>query len=164
MDDTQVKPLHIKTLKNGAEYDLDRGRIVSSKNATTKITSANAGELSRKRHEANRRAAVKRILGEAQSIDPSIQTPADAYGLLVASQYTKLLDSDKPNVEQIERLGKMLTGMDLNSQRENASAPGTITADPDTLMQLISALEREKQIAVDRARAIDVTSTDTRNE
>jgi hypothetical protein len=164
MDDTQVKPLNIRVLKNGAEYDLDRGRIVSSKNVTTKITSANAVELSRKRHEANRRAAVKRILGEAQSIDPSIQTPADAYGLLVASQYTKLLDSDKPNVEQIERLGKMLTGMDLlNSQRENASTPGAITADVDTLRDLITMLEREKQAAVERARAIDV-DTDTRNE
>lgn len=34
-----------KTLKNGAVYDLDRGRIVDSTNVTTRITSENAREL-----------------------------------------------------------------------------------------------------------------------
>ena len=34
-----------KTLANGAEYDLDRGRIISGKNITTKITSENAREM-----------------------------------------------------------------------------------------------------------------------
>jgi hypothetical protein len=168
MDDTQVKPLNIrtKTLANGAVYDLDQKRIVANPGGgTAAITQANASALARMRWEKYRRAGVREIVEEAKSINPAVMTSADAYGLLLANQYTKLLDSDKPNIDQTERLGKMLTGMDLqNSQRENASTPGTITADPDTLMQLISALEREKQIAVDRARAVDVDSTDMRNE
>jgi hypothetical protein len=163
MEDTQVES-RTKVLKNGAVYDLDRGRIVSSKNVTTKITSENAVALSRKRHEANRRAVVRAVVGEAQSIDPTVQTPADAYGLLMANQYTKLLDSQKPDVGQAEKLGKIMTGMDLEiSQRENTPPPpGSIIADPDALHRLLELIEADKRQAVDRARAVD--ATDTRND
>jgi hypothetical protein len=157
MEDTQLQEPRTKVLANGAVYDLDKGRIVSSVNVTNKITKENAAELSRKRHEANRRAVVRRIVGEAQSIDPDVQTPADAYGLLMANQYTKLLDSEKPAVDQAEKLGKIMTGMDTqNSQRENAPAqPGTVTMAADTLVEIMQRLEDEKRLAVERARAID---------
>lgn len=43
--------METRVLKNGAIQDVDTGRIVSGKNATTKITSQNSAALHRKRRE-----------------------------------------------------------------------------------------------------------------
>jgi hypothetical protein len=162
MEDTQTRT---KVLKNGAVYDLVEKRIVANPGGgTAAITQANASALARMRWEKYRRAAAREITSEAKSVNPAVATSADAFGLLMANQWNKLMDDQKPNVVQAEKLGRMLTGMDTESQRENASVPpGSITfGSTDTLAELMRRLEDEKRQAVDRARAIDVT--DTRNE
>ena len=121
----------------------------------TRITTDNARLMVQKRVEKYRRAAVKKIVEEAQSIDPSVSVAADAFGLLAAKQFTTIMDSDKPVMSDVERLHKLMTGADANSQRENAQAPGTISADPDTLLRLAAAIEEYKTDAVDKARAVD---------
>ena len=131
----------------------------------TRITTANARSMAQRRWEKYRRAAVREIVEEAKSINPAVATSADAYGLLMANQYTKLLDSQKPAVDQVEKLGKMLTGMDTEARRENAQdAPDSISGSPEALMQLVTMIEADRRQAVDRARAVDATATDTRNE
>jgi len=47
---------------------------------------------------------------EAAAIDPTIKTPADAYALLASKQYLALVDSDKPRIDELEKLGHMMSG------------------------------------------------------
>ena len=148
MEETQART---KVLKNGAIYDMDKKQIVKAPVMSSEVASA----LARKRWDQVRRKAAQRILKEAQSIESDIETPADALAFLHTSTYTKLLDYDKPNLDQVIKLTQFVTGMADVSQRENAATPGTISADPDTLLRLAAAIEEYKTDAVDKARAVD---------
>jgi hypothetical protein len=109
-----------------------------------------------KRIEKYRQRAVRAIVDEAKSIDPTVSIGADAFGLVAAKQFSALMDSDKPAFADLERLHKIMTGADANSQRENVSPPpGAIIADPDTMVRLMQLMEADKQQAVDQARAVD---------
>jgi hypothetical protein len=126
----------------------------------TRITTANARSMAQKRWEKYRQAAVRQIVGEAQSIDPSIQTPADAFGLVAAKQFTALMDTDRPKIADLEKLGQIMTGISEEPRRENAGGgENSISGSPEALMRLVELLEAERTAAVDRARAIDVTPT-----
>ncbi len=48
-------------------------------------------------------------------------------------------------------------------RREN-TPPGAIPLEPQQLMDLVHLIERDRQAAIDRARAVDAESTDMRNE
>jgi hypothetical protein len=131
----------------------------------TRITADNARQMVQKRVEKYRRAAVQKIVEEAKSIDPSVSVAADAFGLLAAKQFTTIMDSEKPAMADVEKLHRLMTGGDGNSQRENAqAAPGAISGTPDALMQLVDMIEKQRAAAVDQARAVDATVTDIRNE
>jgi hypothetical protein len=141
------------------------GKWITAPKSPAPITHANARSMAQKRWEKYRQAAVKRIVGEAQSIDPDVQTPADAYGLVAAKQYTTLMDSDKPRIADLEKLGQIMTGISEEPRRENAGGgENSISGSPEALMRLVELLEAERSAAVDRSRAIDVKSTDIRNE
>jgi hypothetical protein len=134
------------------------GKWIVPPKSPAPITHANARMMAQKRWEKYRRAAVKRIVGEAQSVDLEVSTGADAFALAAAKQFTALLDSDKPVLGQLKELGALMTGMDASqSQRENASTPpGSITfGSADTLAELMVLLEKEKQLVTEQARAID---------
>ena len=142
-----------------------KGRMLKPLPGKHTITKADASSLARKRWEKYRQAAVRRIVGEAQSIDPDVQTPADAFGLVAAKQYTTLMDSDKPKIADLEKLGQIMTGISEEPRRANEpTSPGSISGSPDALMQLVGMIEAERAAAVERARAVDVDSTDMRNE
>src|SRR5688572_14074895 len=142
-----------------------KGRMLKPLPGSHVITKADASSLARKRWEKYRQAAVRRIVGEAQSIDPDVQTPADAFGLVAAKQYTTLMDSDKPKIADLEKLGQIMTGISEEPRRANEpTPPGSISGSPDALMQLVGMIEAERAAAVERARAVDVDSTDMRNE
>jgi hypothetical protein len=150
MDDTQTE---VKRDKNG--------RWLVPPKSPAPITHDNARQMVQKRVEKYRRAAVQRIVDEAKSIDPTVSVAADAFGLLAAKQFTTIMDSDKPAMQDVERLHKLMTGADpANSQRENVSAAsGAIIADPDALHRLLELIEADKRQAVDRARAVDAQVT-----
>jgi hypothetical protein len=132
------------------------GKWIVPPKSPAPITHANARSMAQLRWEKYRKAAVKQILGEAQSIDTDIQTPADAWGLLMAKQYAALMDSEKPVIEQAERLGKIMTGASTESQRANeATQPGTIAGAPADIMRLVQLIEQERSAATTKARAID---------
>jgi hypothetical protein len=121
--------------------------------------------MAQKRWEKYRRQAVKKIVEEAKSIDPSVSVGADAFGLVAAKQFTALMDSDKPAMDQLEKLYKMMTGVNTEeSRRENASAPGAISGSPEALLRLVEIIERDRRQAVDAARSTDGEATDTRSD
>ena len=130
------------------------------------ITKADASMLAKRRWEKYRQQAVKRIVDEARSVDITVSTGADAFGMVAAKQFSALMDSDKPRIADLEKLGQIMTGQAANSQRDHEPAPSenSISASVDTMRQLLDMIEQRQAAAVDRARAIDAESTDTRNE
>jgi len=136
-----------------------RGRFLTvPAGAAPPITSDNAREMVRKRTEKYRRAMVARIVREAASIDSTVQTPADAFGLVAAKQYTTLMDSEKPRMADLEKLRDMMTGRETgqDSHRSYAPiAPNSVTMPAETLVELVNMLEAQKQTAIDKARAVD---------
>lgn len=134
---------------------MDKKRIVSG----AVLSSDRARAMVKARTEKYRRAMVERIMGEATSIDPTVQTPADAYGLLAAKQWQTLMDSEKPAIDQLDKLRRMMTGeTGVESQRDHEPATppnGTIAASVDTLLALVQQIEEHKRAAVDKARALD---------
>lgn len=53
------KQSHLRVLANGAVYDMNKKRIVNSKNVTTKITSENAVALQSRQQEMKREALTR---------------------------------------------------------------------------------------------------------
>lgn len=160
MEDTQ----EITTQEPKALRD-ERGRMLAPLPGKHTITKADASILARKRWDKYRQQAVKRIVDEAKSIDPSVSVGADAFGLVAAKQYAALMDSEKPRIADLEKLGQIMTGMSADPQRANEAAPpNAISAAPAQIMELVDLIERHRAAAVDAARAVDAEATDTRNE
>ena len=138
----------------------ERGRFLTVPvGAAPPITSDNAHEMIRKRTEKYRLAALRRIVSEASSIDPTVSTSADAFGLVAAKQFTALMDSDKPVIDQLDKLRRIMTGDNGgDSQREHEGAqPGLISMSAQTLLEIAAAIESHKSAARDEARAVDAT-------
>jgi hypothetical protein len=109
-----------------------------------------------RRKEKYRRAMVTRIMGEAVSIDNTVQTPADAYGLVAAKQYLTLMDSEKPKMSDLQKLGEMMTGASReDSQRSHEPNPGEIRIQPSALIELAAQIEAEQARRLAAARAVD---------
>lgn len=147
--------------------DIDKARdsngrfLTIPKGAAPPITSANARDMVAKRVAKYRQAALKRILTEAQSIDPTVSTSADAYGLVAAKQYTTLMDSDKPAIDQLDKLHKLMTGESGgNSQRAHEATTGTISLDASALLYLADLLAQHREHVTAQARAVDVDTAD----
>lgn len=86
---------NIKVLKNGAGYDLDRGRIAHAPNTfptgyDTSITSESASELANVRH-TRRRQAVEDALANAH---PEFHTDYDGLRLIFDNQVILASDPD----------------------------------------------------------------------
>lgn len=115
--------------------------------------------MSNKRWESMRRKSNSRIVREAAAIDPTVKDPSDAFALLMSKQYVTLMDSDKPRIDHVERLGYIMAGKDkANSQRENgAPPPGVVSAQPAALLELVELIEQHNRRAEDQARASDGT-------
>jgi hypothetical protein len=65
---------HLRVLANGAVYDTTKGRIVSSKNVTTKITSERSVEMQSRRQELKRQAMIRaanRVAEQGGSVNGS---------------------------------------------------------------------------------------------
>lgn len=99
--------------QDGAIRD-ERGRMLANLPGTEdkRINAENAPALSRRRAENYRRAALRRIVGEAQSVDPSVSTGADAYAIVAAKQWAALMDYDKPRIDELKTLRDLMTGLE----------------------------------------------------
>jgi hypothetical protein len=165
MEDTQVITTNARTkvLSNGAVYDMDKKKIV----AGAVLTSDKAKELVKRRMELKQErvlAGAAKVLERTGDWD----TPADldVVEAIAEAAMEKALDVDSKG--QIDAAKFILTEAGLSAaqaRREDApGAPGSISGSPEALMRLVALLEAERSAAVDRSRAIDVESTDIRNE
>jgi hypothetical protein len=120
------------------------------------FTSETARAAVNKRWEAYRRQAVQQITKEAQAIDPTVTTGAAAFGLVASKQYAALMDSDKPRIADLERLGVLMTGKQDAENPSRANVPaGEISAAPAAVIELLTLLEAHMQAEREKARAID---------
>lgn len=167
MDEIITEP-RTKVLKNGAVYDLDKGRIVANPGGgTTAITSETASQLHARRQELKQQrlmaGAAKVLERLGDWTDPNDMDVVEAVGEAVMENAINP-DSKK----QIDAAKFLFTEAGLTvaqSRRENAAdAPNSITGSPEALMQLVTMIEQDRRQAVDQARAIDVEATDIRNE
>lgn len=169
MEDTQVEP-RTKTLANGAIYDLDKGRIIANPGGgTAAITKENSSAYHARRQELKQ----QRILaGAAKALEagmPGAWTTPDEGDVVEAIAEAVMQNALNPDSKkQIDAAKFILNEAGLSSSRERGNAevstPGAITADPETLMRLLSLMESETQHRADQARAVDAVATDTRNE
>ena len=135
-----------------------RGRMLAPLPGEKPFTSVTARTAVQRRWEKFRLASNNRITREAASIDPTVKTPADAFALVATKQYTTLMDSDKPKIADLEKLGNIMTGTaqgERDAQREDAPKNGEISMNAGTLIELVTQLERHKARAIEQARAID---------
>lgn len=133
----------------------ERGRMLAPLPGTKPITNANARSMAERRWQKYRQEAVKRITDEIASIEPGVSTGAAAFGVIAAKQAVALMDSEKPRIGDLEKLGQIMSGhTPENSRRENAAAPaGAIVAPPAALLELVGLIEQRQRLAVDAARA-----------
>lgn len=117
----------------------ERGRYLEKPANLPVLTSAKAREAAQKRWDKYRHASAKGIMKEAMAIDPTVQTPADAYALVVGKQYVALMDSDKPKMDDVYRLGQIIGALPTahdKVQAETGTSPVVHTLDPDVMALL----------------------------
>jgi hypothetical protein len=108
IDFTELMPngkKRFKLLASGGVYDNSVGRI-----AAREQSSAQGSELGQKRKREFREASQAAILKEAQSIDPNVKTPAEAFGMLMAKQYQTFMDAEKPRGDDLLKFSQLLGG------------------------------------------------------
>jgi hypothetical protein len=156
MDNDNIHPDAVTVEQYGS------GRIVrgadgrflpGTRPANVIASSADARALAAKRHEAYRRAAVRRIVGEAESIDPSVSTGADAYALVASRQYVALMDHDKPRIEDLERLGALMTDYSPRQQQHEQQADDPLRELGARVLEYIAA--RAQSIVMRTANSAD---------
>jgi hypothetical protein len=120
------------------------GEWITAPKSPAPITHANARSMAQKRWEKYRRAAVERIVGEAKSIDPSISTGADAFALVASKQYVAMIDSEKPRIEDLGRLGQIMSGHAPSTRQEETTNNTLIITDvpPDVASALAELMQR----------------------
>jgi len=121
-----MRDMATNTLLTGAIDDNPlrdaNGRYLRKPDNLPVLTSVKAREAVAKRWENYRRKAAKGIMREAMAIDPSVQTPADAYALVVGRQYVALMDSDKPKLDDVYRLGQIVGALPTAHDRQQDTA------------------------------------------
>jgi hypothetical protein len=142
---------------NGMERDANTGRMVRPPTAAL-ITPEKANDFLRRRQELKQERI---IAGAAKVLERTggweLPNELDVVEAIGEAVMEKALDID--NKGQIDAAKFILAEAGLSasqSQRENApTQPGAITGDPETMMRLFELMEKDKQQAVDRARAVD---------
>lgn len=119
------------------------GRFAKGTKTHAPITKENAHLLARKRWEKFRQTAASRIVREAAAIDPTIATPADAYGLLAAKQYTALLDYDKPRIDELVDMGILMTGHNPRQAAQDTDAATIAQGVSDGIAQALERIARD---------------------
>lgn len=165
----QVEQPRTKVLKNGAVYDLDRGRIVSNPGGgTTAITPERSRELKRMRAEKTAALLRKRITEatakiSALEIKSTAEAVAEAGGMLweeivLAEPGTKGV-YPRDRVEAFEKLAEMAE-MTTKNKRESEEKNSGATE----FMNAAAEILRELRLAIQPREVINGTATDIRNE
>ena len=118
----------------------------------TPITSATARDLAKRRWAKFRQAAARRVTAEAQAIDPTATTAAEAWGLAVAKQYTALLDSDKPRGDDMIRIGEAIGAVATARERDAEQTNNTVNI---AILDTGAAQALAQALAVLRGEVVD---------
>lgn len=95
-------------LETGGIIRAANGKFLPGTKSPKPITSDNAREMLAKRANKAAQRARQRILREAASIDPDVHDIYDAHALMLAKQYTTILDSDKPRMTDTRELAELM--------------------------------------------------------
>lgn len=123
---------HLRVLANGAVYDTIKGRIVSSKNVTTKITPARSIELQSRRQELKRErlmAAANAVAAQGGGVDGRELTGDLAFVEAIGEAMTmKALTVNDPKAVDAARFIFQETGLSVSQDsgdpaRSNVGAP-----------------------------------------
>lgn len=105
----------------------EKGRLLRKlESGAPTITPETARSMVARRWDNYRRAAANRITREAAAIDPTVNTPADAWGVVVAKQYTALLDADKPRGDDLYRMGQIIGALPTVYDKADANSASQI--------------------------------------
>ena len=111
------------------------GRFQKGTVSPKPITHDNAREMLEKRAQKAAQRSRQRIVREAAAIDPDVRDIFDAHALMLARQYIAILDSDKPRMDDAEKLAQMLG----TAERKGAATAATMTvqAGEDDVIMLV---------------------------
>jgi hypothetical protein len=106
---------HLRVLANGAVYDMNKKRIVNSKNVTTKITTENAVDFQSRRQELKREALAKAanaVANQGGSVDGRLYDSPFAYVEAIGEAMTmKALTVNDPKAVDAARFIFTETGI-----------------------------------------------------
>lgn len=152
--DEPIKPPNLRTLKNGAIYDMDKKRIVSSKDVTTKITTDNAVLYQSQRLERKREVARAAANEAVERDDWKVAYGDMAYiAAITETAMRKATTADDPKAIDAARFALQVTGME-----EAKIAPAQADAIPATVAGELLSLLRD--VMRDKGMVIDADVTD----
>lgn len=115
---------HLRVLSNGAVYDMNKKRIVDSRNVTTKITAQNAVALQSRQQELKRQAMIRaanRVAEQGGSVDGSELRGDLAFVEAIGeAMTTKALTVNDPKAVDAARFVYQETGIAENRAADDA--------------------------------------------
>ena len=135
-----------------------RGRILAPFPNSQPFTGASGRTAAQKRWAKYRAAAVERITKVIAEVDPEVSNGAMAFAVIAGEQARTLMNAKDAKIADVEKLGRIMTGMSEEVRRENgAGGPpaGVVQVAPAALLDLVRLIEQEKRAAVDQSQAAD---------
>lgn len=132
-------PEKYRLLESGAIMEIATGKLVGNIGGPYAITKENAGAMLRKRWDDTYAAVGEAVLREVKSFaDVPTNTPREAFAYIAGKQAVALADSEKPRVEDLEKLGQLMGEVPRNVELRNGD-PGTmVDAMHEALLRLAS--------------------------
>jgi len=144
---------HLRVLANGAVYDMNRKRIVDSRNVTTKITSENAVALQSRQQELKRAALVKAANAVAEqggSVNGSALAGDLAFVEAIGeAMMMKALTVNDPKAVDASRFLIHETGLAEAKTPETVNNTMNILQIPDDVARAIADLHARLREAID---------------
>lgn len=135
---------HLRVLANGAVYDMNKKRIVDSKNVTNKITSQNAADYAAARQEAKRArlmTAANAVAAQGGGVDGRELTGDLAFVEAIGEAMTmKALTVNDPKAVDAARFLFQETGIAETKQPETVNNTVNVIALPDDIAGLFADL------------------------
>ena len=120
------------------------GRFQAGTRAPATITtSAHARSLAEKRWAKTRQAVREAVLAEVGPV-ANVTTPIDAYAWIASKQAVALADSDKPRMDDLDKLGQIMGLRRDATERQAGDTYNTVNA--YSLPPALLALLRERDV------------------
>ena len=156
MSETGAQPQpRTKVLKNGAVYDLDKGRIVANPGGGTHaITSANAGAMLQKRIEKKRNAiarAANAVLAEGSKWEGK---GFDFVEAIAEAQMVKATNPDDPKATDAARF--LITEAGLSDKQADIQVTQrNNSGQPDVVMLIAALVQAVPLVQADDSDIVD---------